>query len=221
MLWDPFKFFFLTRRWVRFQNKYFAKIKNNLISMKVRDSGMPEEKLWSSFFNVDLILSELEINKSIIDLVEIGFGYGTFTIPAANSIKGNLYAFDLEKDMLQLLSQKNTRSKTTNIIAEKRDILESGTGLEANSVDYVMLFNILHHNNPNEFLNEARRILKPKGKIGIIHWRSDIPTPRGPEVSSRPKPDNLTSWIDITKFDLYKAPFIFEPYHFGLILAKK
>ena len=36
--------------------------------MKVRDSGMPKEDMWIEFFNVDLILSELQI-------IEIGFGY--------------------------------------------------------------------------------------------------------------------------------------------------
>jgi len=37
--------------------------------MKVRESGMPDEELWSSFFNVDLILKELQINSSVNSLV--------------------------------------------------------------------------------------------------------------------------------------------------------
>lgn len=189
--------------------------------MKVIDSGMPEEELWSTFFNVELILSELEIDKSINDLVEIGFGYGTFTLAAAKRIKGSLYAFDIEDKMFQLLSQKLSAAQIINIIPEKRDILESSTGMEAESINYVMLFNILHHNKPYDFLNEAWRILKPKGKIGIIHWRSDIPTPRGPEVTIRPKPEEISQWIDFTKFDLHKSPFILEPYHFGVIITKK
>lgn len=182
---------------------------------------MPEEELWSSFFNVDLILSELEINNSINNMVEIGFGYGTFTIPAAKRINGTLYAFDIENDMLQLVLQKLTDEKITNVQTEKRDILDKTTGLADNSIDYVMIFNILHHDKPEDFFKEALRILKPKGKIGIIHWRSDITTPRGPEVSTRPKPDNISGWIDFLKFDLHKPPFILAPYHFGLIIAKK
>ena len=80
--------------------------------MKVRDSGMPEEKIWNSFFNIDLILSELQINKQIYDLVEIGCGYGTFTIPSAKQIKGKLYAFDIEKEMLDIVKQKLLREHT-------------------------------------------------------------------------------------------------------------
>ena len=67
---------------------------------------MPAEDMWASFFNIDLILSELHINSDIKDLVEIGCGYGTFTIPAAKKIKGKLYAFDIEEDMLDIVKQK-------------------------------------------------------------------------------------------------------------------
>ena len=79
----------------------------------------------------------------------------------------------------------------SNVILEHRDILIQTTGLADNSVDYVMLFNILHHESPDDFLNEAYRILKPNGKVGILHWRSDIETPRGPDLSIRPKPDQI------------------------------
>jgi ubiquinone/menaquinone biosynthesis C-methylase UbiE len=65
---------------------------------------MPAENMWADFFNVELILSELHIDSKINDLVEIGCGYGTFTIPAAKQIKGRLYAFDIEKEMLEIVT---------------------------------------------------------------------------------------------------------------------
>jgi SAM-dependent methyltransferase len=67
--------------------------------MKVRDSGMPEETQWNNFFHVDFLLSELSIDSKINDLVEIGSGYGTFTIPTAKLIQGKLFAFDMEEDI--------------------------------------------------------------------------------------------------------------------------
>ena len=67
---------------------------------------MPEEKVWAGFFNIDLILSELQINSGINDLVEIGCGYGTFSIPVARRISGKLYSFDIERDMVGLVQQK-------------------------------------------------------------------------------------------------------------------
>jgi ubiquinone/menaquinone biosynthesis C-methylase UbiE len=188
--------------------------------MKVRDSGMPREKMWVSFFDVDLILCELQINSDIIDLVEIGCGYGTFTIPSAKAIKGKLYAFDIENGMLDIVKRKLKNEHIENVILEQKDILTQTTGLDDNSIDYVMLFNILHHESPGEFFTKAYRILKPKGKIGIMHWRSDVETPRGPHLTIRPKPDQILHWIDWQKFSLLKEPVVLEPYHFGLILSK-
>jgi ubiquinone/menaquinone biosynthesis C-methylase UbiE len=42
--------------------------------------------------------------------VEIGCGYGTFTIPAANQIKGKVFAFDIEDEMIEVLNQKIKKS---------------------------------------------------------------------------------------------------------------
>lgn len=181
---------------------------------------MPTEYIWSDFFNIDLILSELHINLIITDLVEIGCGYGTFTIPASKQISGNLYSFDVEKDMLVIVKEKLTNQHINNVILEHRDVLTQTTGLTDNSIDYVMLFNILHHDSPIDFFVEAFRILKPKGKVVILHWRSDISTPRGPDLSIRPKPDQILQWIDKSKFKIEKEPVVIEPYHYGLIISK-
>jgi ubiquinone/menaquinone biosynthesis C-methylase UbiE len=188
--------------------------------MKVRDSGMPAEEMWSSFYIVDKILSELRIDSDVSELVEIGCGYGTFTIPSAKRITGILYSFDIEKDMIELVKQKLVSTNIDNVVLAQRDILTQTTGLPNNSIDYVMLFNILHHESPNDFLNEAFRILKPNGKVGILHWRSDILTPRGPDITIRPKPEQILQSIDKLKFSVYKEPIVIEPYHFGLILSK-
>lgn len=189
--------------------------------MKVRESGMPDESVWGSFFDVPRILSAMEIKVDITDLAEIGFGYGTFTIPAAKIITGTLYAFDIEQKMAEITKERADRENLKNVEYGIRDIIEDTTGLPNSSVDYVMLFNILHGKDPKVLLKEAHRILKKNGKAGIIHWRSDIPTPRGPALDIRPKPDQLLDWIEKSKFQICKEPFILEPFHFGLILSSR
>ena len=47
--------------------------------MKLRESGMPEEGLWETLFDVGLILDRLGIDDTVQDIVELGCGYGTFT----------------------------------------------------------------------------------------------------------------------------------------------
>jgi ubiquinone/menaquinone biosynthesis C-methylase UbiE len=189
--------------------------------MKVRDSGMPDENYWNSFFDTRRILQELEIDSQIKDAAEIGTGYGTFTLPAAEQISGVLYGFDIEAEMIALLKKKTSLTQINNVIPECRDVLTATTGLPDHSVDYVMLFNILHNELPETFLEESHRILRKGGKTGIIHWRSDIPTPRGPDLSIRPRPEDILKWIDRKKFDIVKNPFILEPYHFGMLISKR
>jgi ubiquinone/menaquinone biosynthesis C-methylase UbiE len=188
--------------------------------MKVRESGMPDEKTWNSFFQADLVLEELDVNSEVYDLVEIGFGYGTFSIPAAQKISGNLYGFDIDKKMLNALNHKLVKVNIHNVFLEQRDILAQKTNFRKSSVDYVMLYNILHHHSSIDFLDEAHRILKKNGKIGIIHWRTDITTPRGPDVKFRPNPEQLLQLVDKKKFRIEKEPFILKPYHYGFLISK-
>lgn len=180
---------------------------------------MPNEGVWKKFFDVDLILSSLKINGQLTDIVEVGCGYGTFTIPVAKQVKGTVYAFDIEQAMVDVLQEKLREERIGNIIVERRDIVKDSSGLGDNSVDYVMLFNILHHDFPLDFLNEAHRILRPGGMIGVIHWRSDITTPCGPTLAIRPSPDQILDWID-KRFLVDKMPFIIPPYHYGLLISK-
>ncbi len=189
--------------------------------MKVRDSGMPEENLWKSFFDVNNILSELEINNQTRNIVEIGCGYGTFTIEVSKKIKGNIYAFDIDSQMIEHVKKKADNENIKNIILLQKDILEETTLLPSSSIDYVMLFNILHNEQPELFFKETFRILKKSGKIGIIHWRCDIYTPRGPDLNIRLKPEEIMNLIDFEKFKIIKQEFILEPYHFGILLSKK
>ena len=72
--------------------------------MKIYDSGMPEEKVWDSFFDQPSILLKLQLTSECNDVVEFGCGYGTFTIPASRIIKGNVFAIDIEQDIKNCFS---------------------------------------------------------------------------------------------------------------------
>jgi ubiquinone/menaquinone biosynthesis C-methylase UbiE len=188
--------------------------------MKVRDSGMPDQTYWESLLNVNLILEKLEVDEQIDSLVEFGSGYGTFTLPSAERIRGNVIALDIESQMIEIATTRAVSHKSINFI--KRDFIVDGTGLGDNSVDYVMLFNILHHNDPLEILNETYRILKIGGKAGLIHWNYDPTTPRGPNLNIRPKPAEMRQWAISAGFKLTDDPFIdLPPYHYGFLAYKR
>lgn len=188
--------------------------------MKIRESGMPEENYWNSFFKVELIFKELDINISTQNIAEIGCGYGTFTIPVSKIISGKVYAFDIEQNMIDIVTAKIQNQHIENIELFHCDIIAASTHLPQNSVDYVMLFNILHHDKPEDLLNETYRILKTGGKVGVIHWRTDIETPRGPSIQIRTKPEECLMWLKNSHFNIEENVKILEPFHFGIIAKK-
>lgn len=188
--------------------------------MKVRDSGMPDVSYWESLFDVDTILKEMEIDASIATLVEVGSGYGTFTIPAAKLISGQVFAYDIEAEMNSFLAERLATENISNVVVAEKDILEDNIDMVSNSTDYIMLFNIMHYEKPTEFLQISYDLLTSGGKVGIIHWRSDIETPRGPELTIRPKPEDIISLVNQNQFVVTKSVLL-DPYHYGIILQKK
>jgi SAM-dependent methyltransferase len=111
--------------------------------MKLRDSGMPDETWWEGLFDVPLILDWLGIDTQVDDAVELGCGYGTFTIPVARRIRGRVFAFDIEAGMVARTQQRVREAGLTNVLSRQRDVVECGYGLAGQSVDGCLLFNIL------------------------------------------------------------------------------
>ncbi len=187
--------------------------------MKVRESGMPNEKNWAEFFEPEKILHILELDRKVEDVVEFGCGYGTFTIPAAKKVKGIVHAIDIEEEMVKRVAERANAEKLNNIMTLLLDFVNEGSGLEDKSVDYAMLFNILHAENPEEILKEAYRVLKLEGKLGVIHWNYDPETPRGPPMTIRPRPEQCIKWAIESGFKLDNRHDL-KPYHYGFVFSK-
>lgn len=189
--------------------------------MKGRDSGMPDEGYWESFFDPTCVVEKLDCAGSLGNVVEFGCGYGTFTLPAASCILGSVFALDIDPQMVATTSSKARKARLSNIQVEQRDFLAEGCGRPDASVDYAMLFNILHIENPKALLCEARRVLVPGGKVGIIHWRSDIQTPRGPSLDIRPTPQQCRAWGEAAGMEFVRYEGLqCCPWHWGLVMQR-
>ena len=185
--------------------------------MKFRESGMPDQEMWDTFFKPDTILDGLGIRDLRGNIVDVGCGYGTFTIPAARDNKSTIYALDIDEEMIQMVQRTANEAGLRNVVVIQRDFIAEGTGLPDNSCEYVMLFNILHVEEPLKILSEAKRILMPSGKVGVIHWNYDPTTPRGPSMEIRPRPEQCQQWIRTAGFELIKRFIDLPPYHYGIL----
>ncbi len=189
--------------------------------MKTRESGMPEEEMWAEFFNPETIFAKLGLTPDTGGLVEFGCGYGTFTIPAARIVVGTVYAIDIEADMIVATANKAQQAGLDNVQTLLCDFVKEGTGLDDGSIDYAMLFNILHAESPGGLLDEAYRILAPNARLAVIHWNYDASTPRGPSMGIRPRPEQCREWAETAGFYLL-APGLIDlpPYHYGMLFKR-
>lgn len=182
---------------------------------------MPDEGMWADYFNAEKIFKKFGLSSATGDAVEFGCGYGTFSIPVARIISGTFYAIDIDAEMIAVTAKKAQQAGLDNVQTLERDFVKEGTGLDDSSVDYVMLFNILHAEHPELLLNEAYRILAPSGSLAVIHWNYDASTPRGPSMAIRPRPEQCRGWAETAGFHLL-APGLIDlpPYHYGMLFKR-
>ena len=189
--------------------------------MKLRDSGMPDEAYWETLFDVDLILDRLEIDGRLRDVVELGCGYGTFSVPVSRRIAGILRTFDIDDAMIERARQRATLAGLPGMVATHRDVFAGGFGVPPASHDACLLFNILHGEEPLRLLTEAARVVRPGGFVYVIHWRHDPTTPRGPSLEIRPRPEQILAWAGLTQRFPAASPVIdLPPWHYGLRLHR-
>ena len=190
--------------------------------MKARESGMPDEEYWNTFFDAECLVGKM-FGGSVCpgSVVEFGSGYGTFTLPAARLAAGTVTALDIEPELIACLRKKALDQSIHNVDARLRDFV-AGSGLASQTQAHAMIYNLLHVEAPVALLAEAHRVLQPGGLLSVIHWRSDIPTPRGPTLAIRPSPQQCKAWMAEAGFRLIQdvdlAPFC--PYHFGIIALR-
>ncbi len=189
--------------------------------MKVRESGMPEEANWETLLDVPLILDRLSVDARLRDVIELGCGYGTFTVPVARRISGTLTTCDIDAAMVERTRQRAAATEAYNVRYVVRDVLADGFGVEARGKDACLLFNILHCEEPVNLLAEAARVVRPDGAVLVVHWRYDPATPRGPSMEIRPKPEQIVSWAQQASLLEAEGPMIeLPPWHYGFRLRR-
>ncbi len=148
------------------------------LTYKFRDFNLPRMD----------ILMEVGI-KAGFHVLDYGCGPGSYIVPLAKMVgkSGKIYALDIHPLATQSIQKLASKNGLTNV---QTIFSDCETGLPPNSVNVVLLYDILHElNNTTDVLTELYRILKPKGILSLSdhHLKEE-------EIESR-----------ITSRGLYKA----------------
>lgn len=180
--------------------------------------NVDSEKL--SFVNPKEIIKIAEI-KPGQKVADFGCGPGYFSLPAAEAVGegGMVYAFDVLPSALEAIAGRVKIKNIDNVIAKRVNLeKESGTGLENDSVDWVILKDVLFQNkNKKSILKEAKRILKSGGNVLIMEWNENIFI--GPEKKVRVSKNELTEAVFDEGF-VFKKQTNAGDYHYVVIASK-
>lgn len=169
------------------------------------------------------ILKEIKI-ESGMRIADFGCGNGYFSLTAAEIVggKGQVYAVDILKSSLETVDREAQRHQLFNVKTVWSNLeIVGATKINPESLDLILIIHALYQSeNKINFLNEALRLLKSKGKIVIIDWIKR-PTPIGPPVDDRMSADEAKQIFEKINGLTELEPFSPGEYHYALILEKK
>lgn len=127
------------------------------------------------FLKPEEVLKQLNL-KEEMTAADFGSGSGGWAIPLAKILKeGTVYAIDILEEPLSALKGKADFLNIPNIKTMRADLeRDKGSGLKDNSLDLVLMTNLLFQSEEKEkVLKEAKRVLKKEGKILVVDWKVD------------------------------------------------
>ena len=100
-------------------------------------------------------------------VLDFGCGPGGYILPLAKMIgeSGKIFALDINPQALQAVRNIAAKNRLTIIETIHSD---GATGLPVESIDIVLLYDILHHlNQSDDVLAELHRVLNPNGTLSM------------------------------------------------------
>ncbi len=171
-----------------------------------------------NFIDPNKILNNLELREDM-QAADFGCGSGGWIIPLAQRLEeGNVYALDVQEEPLSALKANIEMAGLVNIEIIQSDIEnQNGSKLTDDSLDLVLITNLLFQvKDEKAVLMEAKRVLKPGGKILVVEWLAD--SSLGPK-EKRVSAEKVKQLAKEMGFKLEKE-FGAGACHYGLIFVK-
>jgi ubiquinone/menaquinone biosynthesis C-methylase UbiE len=172
------------------------------------------------FLNPEQTIKQLNIEKGMV-IADFGCGAGYFTVPLAKIVgeQGKIYALDVLETALESVRSRAKLEGLLNIETKRCNLEVSvGSGIDNNSVDWILLHNILFQSDDkSDIIKEAVRILKKGGKISAIDWKEN--QPMGPSKELVVSIESVKKIAEQSGLK-FRSEMNVDNYHWGMIFEK-
>lgn len=174
-----------------------------------------------SFADPSAIVDQLHIEPGS-HVADFGCGSGFFSFEFAKRVgaEGTVHALDILPSALEAVASRAKILNLSNIVTQRANLeKENGSGLPPQSMDWVVIKDILFQNKDrNVILREVSRILKPGGHAILMEW-SPKETLVGPDVALRISPDSLRTLVAAVDLAVEKELEV-GGFHYAFLVKK-
>lgn len=175
----------------------------------------------ATFVDPDNLLRQLTLVPGSV-VADFGCGSGYFSLAFAKALgkNGKVVSLDILPSSLDAVASRAKQLGITTLSTKRVNLeREKGSGLDVESVDWVILKDILFQNNDKlTILKEAHRILRIGGHVLLMEWKNDHATV-GPETSMRMSETDLLTLISSSGFKVEKELSVGD-FHYAFMLTK-
>jgi len=177
--------------------------------------------LTMTFTDPASIVKALDI-QSGSTIADFGCGAGFFSFEFAKRVgpDGRVHALDVLPASLEAVTSGAKTMNLQNVVPKRVNLeRENGSGLSPQSVDWVILKDILFQNQKKDIiLKEALRILKAGGHMLVMEWNT-TDTFVGPDAEVRVNPDELKNLMTGLGLTIEKELPV-GGYHYAFVIKK-
>lgn len=175
-----------------------------------------------TFADPSAIVDQLTIAPAS-KVADFGCGSGFFSFEFAQRVgsDGVIYALDVLPSALEAVVSRAKTLNLSNIVTKRVNLeRENGSGLDPQSVDWVVIKDILFQNkNKDVILCEVSRVLKPGGYAILMEWNPKE-TMVGPDAALRVTPEQLRSLLDAVHLAVEKELSV-GGFHYAFLIKKE
>ncbi|MFH1392734.1 MAG: class I SAM-dependent methyltransferase [bacterium] len=166
----------------------------------------------TEFLNPQQLVNQLNI-KPGMRIADFGCGSGNITIILARLVgsDGDIIAIDVQKSALESVKSRADLENLSNIKLVRANLeTANSSGLEDNSVDLVLLANILFQSpNQKAIIQEAERVVKENSCIVVVDWLKT-------KTPYQTSPKKIKQMVGLK----FEKTILAGDYHFGLVFRK-